>query len=782
MRTITFTLLAVLSFVSAAQAAVPPEWGKLTLLQEIRCSDAISDSELFTEFPAGASKVETLCGRPCRVLPPNEKSPQYMAWKVGKGLNLQPGKAYILCVEFPEDASRAFFVHNGGNETINGVSTGATVGDALMGRYVNTNPESLTLPLSGRLETWSGLFWLHDRFCPITRYRGAGKRELNPEDGFWVILSQLPGYLDPLSKGAAAATIRLYAVNDESKLTAKINYPPEDLPKRRLFWREEMADGAVTMEKNAEQRQPVYRGVTNIPDWYEYKMKWSKAMGVNVFCKDLLEFGYNQGWNSEPYGGNGWIYEPLNNDLWDHIVALAAQYDMPILPYYEYYGAIGGDQSKALGSQKRAKRLSGGDKYTHIWWCERANVDVADPDTLTDFQKILDLTVLKYKDGAETADGKKVVPKFLGAWIRCRPSSIPVSFNDNNLKQFASEANGGKAVTREDIQKDSQLLDKYRIWWFSKRAQFIENVAKYLREKNDPKSFVLFTADSSEPGWPIPSQLAGEGKKDSWRYKMCVVNDNPEYWETKVQEECYEKRYVKQLPLTEVLEKHMYPKSILSWQQDWGGHEVGHSTPPAYPAGIKNSTDAMFSYTFNKFYSADEDMEQFRSRAGLTAIRHFCLNENEMNAEIDGKATEILGYFVADVERAGRFSVLAEVAAVAKGDPTQIGYLCGNTYQRGFPDVYRKFTQAFLSLPALPSVLIQKEKYGQEWVRKIDAGQNRVWYSVCNLAYTDQKVKIDDLPNGVLTDCVTGEKFRVNNGSVSIPCPAASLRSFQWNK
>ena len=153
MLVFTLTFIFFLSFVGIVQAAIPPEWGEVTLVQKIQCSDAISDPELFTQFPAGASKVETLCGRPCRVLSPNEKSPQYMAWKVGKGLNLQPGKAYILCVEFPEDASRAFFIHNGGNETINGVSTGATVGDALMGRYVNTNPESLSLPLSGRLET-----------------------------------------------------------------------------------------------------------------------------------------------------------------------------------------------------------------------------------------------------------------------------------------------------------------------------------------------------------------------------------------------------------------------------------------------------------------------------------------------------------------------------------------------------------------------------------------------------------------------------------------------------
>lgn len=763
--------------------AVPSQWGHLTLVEEIRCGDSISDSARFARFPAeGAEQTETLCGQVCRVLKPSDTTPQYMAWKVGKGLKLQPGKAYVLCVEFPEDVSRSFFIHNGGNETVNGVATGTTTGDVLMGRYVNHNPESLSYPLSGKMQTWSGLFWLHDRFSSLQRSRGVGERPLTPEDGFWVIISQAYDYLDPTSAGAAVASIKLYSVDDESKLTAKINYPPEDLPKRRLFWREEMADGVVTLSNKYQERTPQYRGVENIPDWYEFKMRWAKAMGINVFCKDLLEFGHNQGWNSEAYGGNDWIYQPHNKDLWDELVALAAEYDMPILPYYEYCGSIGGNKDLALGTQKRAKRLSGGDKYTHIWWSERANVDVADPDTVKDFQKILDCTVLKYKSGVKTKSGKTVVPQFLGAWLRCRPSANPISFNDNNLKEFAQNANGGKAVTREELKADKELRQKYYIWSFGKRAEYIEAVAKYLREKNDSRSFVLYTPDSTEPGWSFPAMLAGEGKKDAWKYKTVVVNDNPEYWNTKVQDERYAKRYVKQLPLSDILDRHLYPKSLLSWQQDWGGYEVAHSTPPAYPEGLKESSDAMFSYTFNRFYSADEDMNLFRTRAGLTAVRHFPLNENELNVDINGKPFEPTGYFVADVERAGAFCTVAEVAAVAKGDPTQIGYLTGNTFQHGFPDVYRAFTQAYLALPALPSDLVQKEKYAQEWIRKIDAGKGRIWFAVCNLAFEKTTVQADDLPAGKLQDCVSGEIIPIINGCAKIESAPMSLRSFKWVK
>ncbi|MDO4574015.1 MAG: hypothetical protein Q4D98_02245 [Planctomycetia bacterium] len=762
---------------NVAWAEIPKEWGTLTLVQEIDCVKQLPDAE----FPEpGVSELQSCGGGTCRVLRPSDETPKYMAWEVGKGCDLEPGGAYVLTVEYPEDVSRSMFLHNGGNETINGLATGTTTGDVLMGRYVNHNPESLHFPLSGKMETWNGLFWLHDRFSEISRPRGNGERPRLPKDGFWVLISQSYGYLDPTSAGAAVGKIRLYRVNDEAKLEAKIPYPPDDLPRRYLFQRPEMADGVVLLGNAPKEREPQMRGVENPVDWYAYKIRWQRAMGMNVFCKDLLEFGHNQGWNAEKYGGNDWVYEPFYKNQWDEIVALCASQKMPILPYYEYYGSIGG--KKALGPQKRAVRMSGEKKYTHIWWCERANVDLSDPDTLADFEKILDCTILKYKDGVKTADGRVVRPEFLGAWIRNRPTSNPVSFNDRNLKDFATQANGGKIPTRKELKADRELREKYYRWWFGKRRDYVEAVAAFLRKTVNPNAFVLYTTDTYEPGLPIPALLAGEGKKDAWKYKTAVVNDAPEFWEKQLAQERYEKRFTKQIPLSEVMEKHLYPKALQSWQLDWGGHEVGHSAPPPDPDAWRDSPDAMFTYTIHRFYSADEQMDAFRTGAGLACIRHFPLNEHELNIDRDGKPLEPTGYFIADVERAGAFCVLPEVCAVAKGDPTRLGYLTGNTFQRGFPDVVRAFNQAYLALPALSSELIQKEKYGHEWIRRIDAGRGRVWYAVCNLAFTSATVRIDDLPQGTLVHCVTGQRYRVSNGSVNIPCAPMSLQSFQLKK
>lgn len=780
-----FLLTVVFLWTSGlVSAQIPSDWGSMKLVQEIDCAAQPPENKsLFQEFPnSGTSVVETHCGAACRVMHPIDEKPAFFAYKIGKGLGLKPGKAYVLCVWYPEDENRTIFIHNRGNEVISGLAIGNTTGDVMTGRYVNHNPESLSLPLSGKLQVWTGLFFLHDRFSDILLPKGTPDRKLNPEDGFWVIISQMKKSLDPTSAGAAVAKIQLYEVEDESKLVAKINYPPEDLPKRYLFWREEMADNVVDM-KSDKPEERIRRGLDNPLDWYEFKLKWSRALGINAFCKDLLEFGYNQGWNSDKYGGNAWIYQPHYNKLWDNMVALCAEYGFPILPYYEYSGSVGGDAQKSLGPQKRAQRLdpSKNKNYTHIWWCERHNVDLTDPATLEDFEKVLDCTIFQYKDGVKTRTGKTVRPEFLGVWLRTRPASNPISFSDSCLIKFAKEKNGRYLVEREDLIKDKQLLEKYYQWWFGKRAEYLESVAKLLQEKYDPKAFVLYTTDSSEPGRGLETRAVLPDMKDPWKCRGFVVTDNKPLWDKILADPAYADKAMRAVTVDDVLAQHAHEKSLKLWLLDWGNWEVGHANPPYDPETIKKSPDVMYSYTLNRLYSADPAMEEFRTGAGLTCVRHFPLNENEMETKQGDKMESPVGYFISDVERFGAFSVLPEVAAVAKGDPTRLGYLTGSTFQHGFPQYVRAFNQAYLALPALPSVLIQQEKYGKEWVRKIEASQNRVWYAVCNLAYTDQSVQIDDLPQGkTLIDCVTGNRISIpRSGTVKIPFGPMSLRSFR---
>ncbi|RKH33990.1 hypothetical protein, partial [Corallococcus llansteffanensis] len=253
--------------------------------------------------------------------------------------------------------------------------------------------------------------------------------------------------------------------------------PPTGLPRRHLFFREEMADGVINQDAG-----PLL-GVTNRVDWYEYKARLMKFLGMNTFSRDLLEFGHNQGWDSGPYGGNNWVYQSRYPSLWGDTLTMLERYDLNVLPYYEYAGSRGG--SSSLGYQRRPKPLTRtDDAYTHISWSEDARADLTDPDTLTDFKKMLDLTVVSYA-------AKK---KFAGVWLRPRVSELPIGFGDATLARFATEANGGVAVTRAQLQADSALLQRYYEWWMLRRRAFIDSVTDYLRSKGVGSDVVtLFT-------------------------------------------------------------------------------------------------------------------------------------------------------------------------------------------------------------------------------------------------------------------------------------------------
>lgn len=104
-----------------------------------------------------------------------------------------------------------------------------------------------------------------------------------------------------MSRGAAVNRIRLFEVLEPDQLAQPVSLPPAPLPRRHLFWREEMADGIID-PKNDQA------GIANPIDWYRYKAELMRFLGMNTYSKDLLEFGACQHWDSTPYGGNDWVF------------------------------------------------------------------------------------------------------------------------------------------------------------------------------------------------------------------------------------------------------------------------------------------------------------------------------------------------------------------------------------------------------------------------------------------------------------------------------------------
>jgi hypothetical protein len=347
------------------------------------------------------------------------------------------------------------------------------------------------------------------------------------------------------------------------------------------------------------------------------------------------------------------------------------------LPYYEYGGGTG---SNGVGHKKIVSPLKNKKgMFSHIEWIEKnAHINILDPDALADLKKVLDLTIICYKD--------KV--KFVGAWLRTRPSQIPVSFSDMDLAKYAEATK--ISVTREALSDDKAKLDAYYKWWFEKRHEFIAAIAKHLRDNGiGEDAIVLLTTDTNEPGRSLPGEA--------------LVTDDVELWKN-VMSKFPKKR--NPISLEQVVKDNLYGKELLkSIGGTWGEWEWQHSCPGADPVNFKANDGTVVSYSFNRLYTVavPEVFDAFRCGEGLAIMRHYSLNENMMS---DKKDKETMGYFCSDVDRAGPYCMMAEARAVANGDPRYIGYLNGNTMVRGFPQYVRAFNAAFLALPALPSKVL----------------------------------------------------------------------------
>lgn len=722
-------------------------FGKLSLVDEVDLG-AENPGHLFSQSPANSSHVETILGQKARVISKTEGEAAYFSIRLGQYKLLKPGGQYVLSVEYPEDAARTVIVRNGGNETSRGFHTGRALGDALHPKYVNNLNESINLPLSQKYQTWQTYFSLHDRFPENGAPRDAGARALLPDDGFPVTIAQYSAENIPASQGAAVSKIRLYEVLEPEKLNATYVLP-EGLPQRHLFWREEMADGVIQSNTVEE------RGVTNRLDWYRDKARLMHFLGMNTYAKDLLEFGAVQHWDTSPLGGNKWAYfNSDTKDLWGQIVEMMGKEGFSILPYYEYSGSKG---QQGLGNERRSKPLTRDDAYTHISWIEASNADLTDPDTYEDFKKMLDLTVVRQKDKA----------KFVGVWLRSR-GQMPMGFGDATLGRFAVEANGGAKITRKNLIDDKALLTKYESWWFGKRRQFLDAMRAYLVENGVQDPQLLFTAITSEPG-------VGFG---DWENRF--VTDDPAFWTPllKVQNPKPDAKPVVLVTPQQVAEQDLYLKGLLAPTNTWGGWEWNYSNPPADPQTYKNDAGVLMTHGFNRAYTvaSPKTFDAFRNGNRLAMVRFYSLNEN-MGADKAGK--EKMGYFVADMEMAGPYSMLGEARAVANGDPTEIGYLSGNNFARGFPEYARAFNTAFLSLPALPSVVVPNASSDKEIVvRQISTPANGTYYAVVNTGLTAKKAAKIKLPKGGAVLNAATRKAVGNGDTITLDLGPCELRAW----
>ena len=725
-----------------AKTVTLPFYGEVELVDEIDCAGT---GHRFEEHPAGASRVEEVLGKPCRVLPVQDGTASYMAWRLGEGGKARPDGAYVVVVEYPDDRARDYVVRNNGNNSRRSFYTGSAIGDPWKADYVDHHPESLRIPQTGKYALWCGLTFMGAKSPTV---RESGTLDIATE-GFSFILAQYARKHHPESAGVAARRILLCEIPDEKSLWADIPFPPSPLPRRHIFWREEMSDGAAKDDGLC----PGGAGIR----WWEQKCRAMKILGQNTFCKDLLEFGHNQDWDcnwrhGKP-GGKSWKWMWGTNgslaDLWTRLVPLVAdKYGFDILPYYEYGGA-NGYPAFALGPQKRAETLGGEPNYTHITWSEgKLRVDITDPDTLAELKYILDGTILRFKD--QIAKGR-----FLGAWFRPRPGQWPVSFSDAARARFGREANAGQTPSRADLAGDRALYGRYIEWYGVKRAKFLDDIRQYLQDGGVTNAVVLFDNDSSEPG----RGLAGlDG----------LVTDDPEAWKAILPGEP-----IADLRDTSIVSRHLYLKSLSSPASTWGKWEWQHACPGGDPEHYRGLTNVWMAMPFHKSFTVGDPacFDAYRNGNGTeTLVRHYGLNENMVRG---AGGEKLIGYAIADFERAGRACMMSEVAAMANGDPVNIGYLMGSQFSRGFPGPVREFNRNFLALPALPSARLDGATAEKDVVvRAIDCTAQGAghYFAVVHTGFTQKRDVTVKVSPGIweLTD-VDGRRLRVRDGVLAIP-------------
>lgn len=729
--------------VAAAETVNLPVFGTCAVIDSIDCT---RDGHRFVDHPSGASRVENILGRPCRVLDVQQGRSGLLSWRLGEGKGVRPNGAYVVAIEFPDDMPRSFFVRNCGNNSRRSFYTGAATGDSYEGPIVAHNPESLKIPQSGRYQLWTALTFpgklAHTR-------DDSGKTDIATE-GFDIALAQYRKEWNPASAGLAVSRIMLCEIADEKALWPKVNLPPEPLPRRHIFWREEMADGGVTGEDGI---CPGNKGL----DWFEQKFRTMKMLGQNTYCKDLLEFGHNQGWDvdwkarnnlpgAKPAGRWMWGAKGQDWDIWGRIVPMAVdKYGLDILPYYEYGGAAG-DPKFALGPQKRAEPLTpenkdksrGAANYTHIWWSEgKLRVDITDPDTLDELKYILDCTIFRFKD--QVARGG-----FAGAMMRPRPGQWAVSFSDATRARFSSEANGGRKVSREDLRSDKALYGKYLDWWGRRRAAFMDEIRKYLESNGVKNAMAILDNDATEPG---------QGLADA----RGMVTDDPDGWRARLPGKDFT-----DIGDSRVVSDHLYLKRLKSPASTWGQWEWQHANPAGDPQHYTRLKNVWLAMPFHALFTVTdpECLAAYRNGNGTdTLIRHYDLNEGTIE-------DKLVGYTMADWERAGRACMLSEITAMANGDPVNIGYLMGSNYTRGFPGPVQEFNLNFLALPALPSkVLAGAADAPDVTVREIDAGAAGRYFAIVHTGSQMRKGVGIRLPGAKVAMLpATGKSLALKNG------------------
>ena len=294
-------------------------YGDLTLVDEVNC--ATDTAHQFHDYPAGSSSVQTILGSSCRVLPHPSDSAGYMSWTLGKGKGLEASAMYLLVAEYPEDVPRTGTLMNRAMRSFTGFHTGMSVGNSMNGGVLpQVECESMNVPLSGAWARLEQVMLLNEN---VETYDGSDTVK-SVDNGFDAVFTVFSKSGAPDSAGVALRALKLYRMNDEAGYSPGVRAPSAP---RYITWRDEMGKhGAYGLNDDRYENARI-------------EARLMKALGINCFSYDMLEFGYNQYWDVSYANRGSWFNGTA--DYWTTQVDIFGQAGISLLPYYEYSGSRG---------------------------------------------------------------------------------------------------------------------------------------------------------------------------------------------------------------------------------------------------------------------------------------------------------------------------------------------------------------------------------------------------------------------------------------------------------
>ncbi|MCE5236900.1 hypothetical protein LLH23_00225 [bacterium] len=725
-----------------------PVYGRLRLVDEVLCGDPRDPHLLrqggrglankYTSDPLGYyggrdrlsfdwaldyrddrdqfTQVATILGRPCRTT----DQWGWFAYRMGRGV-LQPGRHYVLAVDYPEDTSRSCLLWNGldGSSAI-GFHTGSALGDPhTRQRFM----QKVDLPLSGQYRRTLSLF-------TPTATEG------------WVALHTLGPKADPFSSGLAVNALRLYELGDDAaldRLALQVT-EPVGLPHRQLgFIQEDMTPAPKRLAQ-------------------------CQLYGLNMFAPLILSYGggtYSTnsgyiGWPSKLFGPEGlrnplalakppyYRFQPL---LAESILAEADQRGMTVWPLLEYCG------TGQLPPEALAVWPDGKPHYYH-WGTEVGPdglrrmryladgqcLDMAHPAVGEDLAKLA-TEIATQLGGHRSLGGLVLAPRF-SAW--------QISYSDFELQRFSRDRKISLPARDAAQWVHDHHLQEFYDWHYERKRENLLRAVAALRQANPALRLMVLNYNGGDDNLHFGTPLYWWDKPRADELLVPGQVSLPD---------------LSRLNLTRMMEDPTRPDvAVLS---------VGMN-PPLYAQdkGLLNLPPAHYPFLCG---NADF-LNHFRTGEGSAVCLWWIYNEDAfMNHPAAGWNCPGLN----GNEPAGRYSMLDEVLAMAASDPVVLAVRMGQL-NRGFPDVARDFAAAYRALPAVPSTVVRACDDPQVVVRRYDTSQG-VYLAVINTGLGPQGKTIQLDPRALggraLRNLVTGEQ-RQGTDRLTLTVPPVSLTSW----